>query len=339
MLLSRKGKGLLLVPENVEEKDFCTRNYKEKKGGYYAPLKDHIFLARNTSLKYGEGVQDLKTSLLPIKDVPRTEKKRDRYDKLPSFPHQEEYQTLHSSKNKVLCAMSPGTGKSSCGLLRARTLSEGGRIVICAPVITLDNWENEIEQVLGEKVYIHNGPKRDTGKLSSPIVVLNYEMLEEALPFLGGIDQVILDEVHLVARPGTAKGKAVRELVRSTRGGIQGLSGTPIFSSPGGDLWEVVNMISPELAGRKGDWLDRYQEVLEYREVEYRGRVIQVPAPGSIRYKNLEGLRRQIAPILYTVRKEDVLSIGNRQVLTEVSVLPRQKELYETVRKLSLIHI
>lgn len=251
----------------------------------------------------------------------------------PLYPDQEDYVRINPIKNKLICSLYLGAGKSLASLERTKLLTYENLIVVIfkAPDI---QWMREIRNALKSEFLYYSGTRKQREKLRSNIrnhniFIVTYNMLKEFLQYYeGNCDQIIIDEAHALSNPKTNQYKNVAQLVkRFPNAGIQELTATPINHKPI-DLWGPVSIISPEIAGDYWSWKRRYEKVLFSIKKKIRGRIINIPI--KVTTQNLDELQERLAPILYRVKEnykfEDITEI------IPVELTPRQKELYQRIK-------
>lgn len=136
-------------------------------------------------------------------------------------------------------------------------------ILVIAPLVTLNNWEREIQKFLKKKsrngrVVESESPSVTiirTGKSQelppTDIYLINYELLFKRNNDLSklGIKTIVCDEVHNLRSKTTQKYKAVKKLAALPSVLYRiGLSGTPIYNR-GSEIWPIIDIIKPGLLG------------------------------------------------------------------------------------------
>ncbi len=170
---------------------------------------------------------------------------------------------LLKSSGNALLADEMGLGKTVETLSYVATEKQTFPVLVVAPLVTLNNWEREIEKFLKKKskngriiesktprvTLIRTGKSRELPE--SDIYVINYELLFKRNADLKklGIRTIVCDEVHNLRSKTTQKYKAVKKLAAlpSVRYRI-GLSGTPIYNR-GSEIWPIIDIIRPGLLG------------------------------------------------------------------------------------------
>lgn len=170
---------------------------------------------------------------------------------------------LLKSSGNALLADEMGLGKTVQTLAYVATEKQTFPVLVIAPLVTLKNWEREIEKFLKKKS--RNGRIIDssspsvtpirTGKCKelpkSDIYVINYELLFKRYPDLSklGIKTLVCDEVHNLRSKTTQKYKSVKKLAALPSVSYRiGLSGTPIYNR-GSEIWPIIDILKPGLLG------------------------------------------------------------------------------------------
>ncbi|MFQ5781470.1 MAG: DEAD/DEAH box helicase [Nitrosopumilus sp.] len=178
---------------------------------------------------------------------------------------------LLKSSGNALLADEMGLGKTVETLSYVATEKQTFPILVVAPLVTLNNWEREIEKFLKKKsrngrviesqspsvTLVRTGKSKELPK--TDIYVINYELLFKRKDDLAklGIKTIVCDEVHNLRSKTTQKYKAVKKLagLPSVLYRI-GLSGTPIYNR-GSEIWPIIDIIKPGLLGN-------FKEFCEY---------------------------------------------------------------------------
>lgn len=253
-------------------------------------------------------------------------------------PYQEDYIGIYEKRLGILGLLDMSAGKTLCSLLMAanRTYT---KLLIVVPAQIITEWQAAVEDILGLEALTYTGsiPKKKRQMLdlaSANIIICNPEMIKEINEEKLKIDSVIVDEVHII---GT--GQAYKELKKLTRkvfkvgGTVQGLTATPIENDIE-DLWYLVNLLNPELAGDKQEFLSKYREPTYF---------INVPNPRAegefykkavkFKPKNMEELKEFIAAASFRVSSKLFIKTNNNKQIIPVDMTKRQKEVYEEIRE------
>ena len=204
-----------------------------------------------------------KPTLPPIKHKLKRAKSGEQFrGKLMNF-QKEGLDFLLKSSGNALLADEMGLGKTVQTLSYVSTEKQTFPVLIVAPLVTLKNWEREIEKFLKRKsrngrivesespsvTLIRTGKSKELPK--SDMYVINYELLlkrSEDIEKLG-IRTIVCDEVHNLRSKTTQKYKAVKKLAAlSTVHYRIGLSGTPIYNR-GSEIWPIIDILKPGLLG------------------------------------------------------------------------------------------
>ena len=170
---------------------------------------------------------------------------------------------LLKSSGNALLADEMGLGKTVQTLSYLATEKSAFPVLVIAPLVTLKNWQREIEKFLKKKsrngrlvkkqsptsTIIRNGKSQELSKYD--FYIINYELLCKRLPDLSklNIKTIICDEVQNLRSKSTQKYSAVKKLagLESIHYRI-GLSGTPIYNR-GSEIWPIVDILRPGLLG------------------------------------------------------------------------------------------
>jgi SNF2 family DNA or RNA helicase len=204
-----------------------------------------------------------KPTLPPIKHKLKRAKAGEQFrGKLMNF-QKEGLDFLLKSSGNALLADEMGLGKTVQTLAYVSTEKQTFPVLIVAPLVTLKNWEREIEKFLKRKsrngrivesespsvTLIRTGKSKELPK--SDMYVINYELLlkrSEDIEKLG-IRTIVCDEVHNLRSKTTQKYRAIKKLAAlSTVQYRIGLSGTPIYNR-GSEIWPIIDILKPGLLG------------------------------------------------------------------------------------------
>ena len=204
-----------------------------------------------------------KPTLPPIKHKLKRAKTGEQFrGKLMNF-QKEGLDFLLKSSGNALLADEMGLGKTVQTLSYVSTEKQTFPVLIVAPLVTLNNWEREIQKFLKKKsrngrilesespsvTLIRTGKSKELPK--SDIYVINYELLLKRSDDLEqvGIRTIVCDEVHNLRSKTTQKYKAVKKpaALPSVHYRI-GLSGTPIYNR-GSEIWPIIDILKPGLLG------------------------------------------------------------------------------------------
>ena len=200
---------------------------------------------------------------------------------------------LLKSSGNALLADDMGLGKTVQTLAYIASEKQSLPALIVAPLVTLTNWQREIERFMKKKskngrivendvptiTSIRSGKR---GEISNyDFYLINYELLHKRQDDLAKlkIRTLVCDEVQHLRSKTTQKYKAVKTLasMKSVKYRV-GLSGTPIYNH-GSEIWPIVDILKPGLLGN-------FKEFCEYFcYQDEKGKAIVVPNKrDSLRY-------------------------------------------------------
>lgn len=284
--------------------------------------------------------------MTPLTELPKITKQME-WLRPPLYPECDEYIRISERRPRLICAFEPGLTKSATSLMRAQILGYK-RILIVCPNCLIDNWESEVHMTLGKPVTFYVGTPKQRAKidLSGEIIVTTYGMVKELNDLKA--DQLILDEVQVLANPHSKRTKAATKFVRSKPdAGVQLLSGTPVLHKPE-NLWPLVNILYPELAGSYEDWKTRYTRVDKsiIKEIYVRdasGQVMmdadgfpksyRITIPTVVTAINLDELHERSKSHMFVCKREGKVGFQESIELIKVAMKGRQKSLYQSIGK------
>ena len=192
---------------------------------------------------------------------------------------------LLKSSGNALLADDMGLGKTVQTLAYIASEKQSLPALIVAPLVTLTNWQREIQRFMKKKskngrivdndvptiTSIRSGKR---GQISNhDFYLINYELLHKRQIDLAQlkIRTLVCDEVQHLRSKTTQKYKAIKTLAstKSVKYRV-GLSGTPIYNH-GSEIWPIVDILKPGLLGN-------FKEFCEYFcYQDERGKAIVVP--------------------------------------------------------------
>lgn len=195
--------------------------------------------------------------------------------------------------------------------------------LIVAPLVTLQNWQREIEKFMKRKS--RNGRIVDDEAPTSTIIrvgksedlerydfyIINYELLYKRYDDLANLNlrTIVCDEVQNLRSKTTQKYHAIKKLaaLESIKYRV-GLSGTPIYNR-GSEIWPIVDILRPGLLGS-------FKEFCEYFcYINEKGKAIV-----------LENKRESLRNML---QKHVMLRRKKTDVLAELKEKIRYKEIID----------
>ncbi len=204
--------------------------------------------------------------------------------------------TLHNLGYAGCLADDMGLGKTLQTLSLLQSLKESGDLqtsLLVAPVVTLANWEREMDKFTPElSYYRHAGSERhDDADLFGryDLVIVSYHTLRNDVDlFLDRVfDYIILDEAHYIKNASSIIFKSIRSLKSRHR---LSLTGTPIENNTM-ELWSQFNFLNSGLLGSQKDFISRFANPIEKKQ----DRVA------------LDLLKERVSPFILRRKKEDVL--------------------------------
>ena len=175
---------------------------------------------------------------------------------------------LIKSSGNALLADEMGLGKTVQTLAYLATEKQAFPVLIVAPLVTLKNWEREIDKFLKKRS--KNGRTINSASPTSKLIrrgrrkileksdfyIINYELLEKRVPDFIKINlkTLVCDEVHHLRSKSTKKYSGIKKL--SAMPSLEhriGLSGTPIFNH-GSEIWPIADILRPGLLGTYGEF-------------------------------------------------------------------------------------
>jgi len=212
----------------------------------------------------------------------------------------------------ALVADEMGLGKTIEALAYLVTVPDAFPCLIMAPLVTLVNWQREIEKFIkrsdgkpfavkkirsGKKGDLFTQRTLDESNGDASIYLINYDLVSRRRDDLAKIpfSTIIADECQHLRNPGSQKTIAARELVdlQSVRHRI-GLSGTPCYNH-GIEIWSICDFINPGMLGTLS---------------EFRGQFVQSFDPHSSIISSKRGALFEILTesVMIRRRKMDVLN-------------------------------
>jgi SNF2 family DNA or RNA helicase len=170
---------------------------------------------------------------------------------------------LLKSSGNALLADEMGLGKTVQTLSYVSTEKQTFPVLIVAPLVTLKNWEREIQKFVKKKsrngriveseypsiTSIRTGKSKELPQ--SDVYIINYELLLKRSEDIekAGIRTIVCDEVHNLRSKTTQKYKAIKKLAALSSVQYRiGLSGTPIYNR-GSEIWPIIDILKPGLLG------------------------------------------------------------------------------------------
>ena len=248
---------------------------------------------------------------------------------------------LLKSSGNALLADEMGLGKTVQTLSYAASEKQTFPLLVVAPLVTLNNWEREIQKFLKKKsrngriiesespsvTMIRTGKSKELPK--TDIYLINYELLFKRNDDLSklGLKTIVCDEVHNLRSKTTQKYKAVKKLAANSSVLYRiGLSGTPIYNR-GSEIWPIIDILKPGLLGS-------FKEFCEYFcYVNEKGKAIVLENKRASLRNELQKhvmLRRKKADVLKElkdkVRYKEVIAADTDYYLEELDKIWKKVE-------------
>jgi superfamily II DNA or RNA helicase len=251
----------------------------------------------------------------------------ERFDLLsaPLYPYQVRGALHLALGGRAILGDEMGLGKTvqaiaACEWLR-RTKGIARVLVVC-PASLKHQWAREVGRFAGLPVAIvEGGRKRREALWSAPafFTVANYELVRLDGRLLAAddlrFDLVILDEAQRIKNWRAQTSDAVKRLRRKSARAFV-LTGTPLENNLD-ELYSVLQFVDPRILGPLWKFNERYHAF------DADGKVIG--------HRNLDELRRRIAPAFLRRRKEEVaLDLPEKVENTYfVEMAPEQREIHD----------
>jgi SNF2 family DNA or RNA helicase len=245
--------------------------------------------------------------------------------KLPLYPYQMIGTLFLAFTERALLADDMGLGKTAQSIAASHLLRrEHGieRVLVVTPASVKYQWGREIERFSDDTYTVVGGSKAKREKQyaeGSFFTIMNYELMLRDREHVLALnpDLVILDEAQRIKNWRAKTTQAIKEL--PSRFAFV-LTGTPLENRLE-ELYSVVEFLDDKLLGPPWQFLAQH--------------VIKDDWGGIIGYKDLEGVRRAIAPILLRRRKADVLTELPERIDNDfwLDLDPEQARLYRPLEK------
>ncbi len=178
------------------------------------------------------------------------------------MPHQAQVVAAAADGHRsFLLADEPGLGKTAQALLAAEAAAAYPLLVV-VPNVVKTNWAREVDLWTPHRraTVVHGDG--DTIDGFSDVVVVNYEVLDRHVGWLGsfGFRGMVVDEAHFIKNKGSQRSRHVLELserirLRTVRPLLMALTGTPLINDIEDFLaiWQFLGWIGDDRAGRRAD--------------------------------------------------------------------------------------
>lgn len=245
--------------------------------------------------------------------------------KLPLYPYQAVGTLFLAFTERALLADDMGLGKTAMGIAASKLLQEWHgikRVLVITPASVKYQWGREIERFSDESYTVVGGSKAKRAQQyaqGSTFTIINYELMLRDLDHVHAMspDLVILDEAQRIKNWRAKTTQAIKDLPCPY---AFVLTGTPLENRLE-ELYSIVEFLDDKLLGPAWQFMAQH--------------VIKDDFGGIIGYKDLEGVRRAIAPILLRRRKADVLQDLPERIDNDfwLDLDPPQEKLYRPIEK------
>lgn len=266
---------------------------------------------------------DIRKQMLGEKQLTYTAVPKDIKTKLRNY--QEEgvrwLERLRSMYLGGILADDMGLGKTVQAIVALSQIKQkkpGTSLIVC-PTSLLYNWKEEFAKFNPKlKVMVIDGVPNQRKKLIEQLsdydaVITSYTLLQKDIESYKTVSfsYVILDEAQHIKNRGTRNARCVK-MVRAEYRLI--LSGTPIENSLD-ELWSLFDFLMPGFLSSFDRFVEKYIRI-----------------SGEEHTKNLEYLRKKVAPFILRRMKSDVLQDlpPVSEIVYHCQLSPMQKELYKS---------
>ncbi len=157
---------------------------------------------------------------------------------------------------RVLIGDEMGLGKTVQALAWLQFHSDALPALVVCPCSLKGNWERECRAWTTLEPKMLSGSIPDPASLDSPVMIINYDVLQYWAPHFKETRTVILDECHFLKNAKTLRTKAVEVLCKG-KPHVIALSGTPIINRPI-EFFNALNILAPQTFGKYWDYAQRY---------------------------------------------------------------------------------
>ncbi len=238
------------------------------------------------------------------------------------YPYQVEGSAFLAARGRALLGDDMGLGKTlqaiaATHLLRKR--GEAHRALIVCPASLKHQWAAEIERFTGSECAVVQGgvtARLEQYRRQAPYTIVNYELMLRDLTGVADLapDLLILDEAQRIRNWRTKTAEAIKT-IETPHAFV--LTGTPLQNRLD-DLYSVMQVVDGRVLGPLWAYNERFV-VRDERRTKISG------------YRNLDELRRRIAPVVLRRTKEEVaLQLPERiDSRLAVDLTARQRELMD----------
>lgn len=202
------------------------------------------------------------TEVTPLKTEPELQKRF--VGELRSYQREgvDWMQLMTGNGFNVILADEMGLGKTIQVLALLAEQPASTSLVVC-PSSLLDNWQRESEKfIAGIKTLVVTGSKRQklwAEAYNYDLIIVSYTIVKRDIEIINKLsfNYMILDEAQHIKNPATGNAKSCKHIQAEHK---IVLTGTPLENSSG-DLWSIVDFISPGLLGSFNGFKKYYAEI------------------------------------------------------------------------------
>lgn len=288
-------------------------------------------------------VDKLFKAITKISDLAKEEMLVEPYNKdIDLRDFQRDWITIDKERLGLLCLFQVGLGKTISSLLLAKNRGHKRVIIVCPVPIVVEWVQAILNDAVGPsaKILMYKGTPKQREKLRLNLdcdyLITNYEKVQELVnnDVDKQFDAIIVDEAHQVQNRTTKLYKAMKSLVKRCKGTVQLLTATPIESSVQ-QLWTLINLINPELAGDEASFLNKFQEEVAWVWKERNGHRFKIPI--KFRVKNEAGIKDIIERAGMRVSKSLFINYKVVPNVIPVEMTPKQKDSWKELLEQILI--
>lgn len=172
-------------------------------------------------------------------------------------PYQiETAKALRYLHDEALLSLPPGSGKTMIAIMWLTAVSPKSTLIVC-PAFLKEHWQRELKKWAGLDSEFVSGQK--PYETSSPIVIINYDILSYWVPVLKKkFDTILFDEAHMLQKKSAKRTKAALELQKWAKKVVP-MSGTPIKNRVN-SIFVQLHMIDPFLFRNETWFKHRYSK-------------------------------------------------------------------------------
>jgi SNF2 family DNA or RNA helicase len=256
--------------------------------------------------------------------------------------YQEFYVSRDFNKTETGLFLDTGAGKAAMMILRAFNIGFS-KLLVISTKNNFDDWGRDLRWLLDKQPIFYTGtkPQRDKLDLSeAEIVFTNYEQAKEIKERFK-FDALILDEAHSCGNPDSKTFKDIVSLRNKYKlRSLQLSTATPLDNRLD-ELWGLLHIANPAIAGDRKVFLNRFQKILRWHEIPYtrNGRDLVMRKPADIEYINVSELRRLTSTIFFRTDITQHFKFKDEPEIIRLPMSDKQAKIYEEVEESVLIEM